>query len=299
MTASKKELVVGNVADETSELAVKLVKYEAACRALHEVRSVDEVKEIISQNEMLRAYARQAKDTRLIADATEIKLRAERRLGELMAQQAKTVGMAKPPGSNQHKQRVVRKPDALPTLTEAGIDKNLAHRARQAAAMKPEEFDQAVHRARDKVAGAAARSLVPVDKKRRRTTRLRKDGQRPVPPSPNYKRYSVIYADPQWQSEFHSRACGMDHTAETQPAMTVQKLRSVQVPAADDAALFLWAPVTMLHSALWVMSSWDFECRDQFVWLTSPTAAGYQKSAQFAADRRARQHCSAGGGQSV
>jgi hypothetical protein len=56
-------------------------------------------------------------------------LHAERRLGELMAAQAKTMGKATPLGSNQHKQRGSRNPDAPPSLAEGGIDKNLAKRA--------------------------------------------------------------------------------------------------------------------------------------------------------------------------
>ena len=39
-----------------------------------------------------------------------------------MREQAETVG-AKPPGANQHKDRVTRKPEAPPTLAETGIDK--------------------------------------------------------------------------------------------------------------------------------------------------------------------------------
>jgi hypothetical protein len=93
MTMSNKGPVVV-AAGEMSEVdsAVKLVKYDAACRALHEARSVDEVKEIGNQAEILRAYARQSKDTRLIAYALEIKMRAHRRLGELMIAQAATIG---------------------------------------------------------------------------------------------------------------------------------------------------------------------------------------------------------------
>ncbi|WP_413989355.1 hypothetical protein ACMDCR_25800 [Labrys okinawensis] len=63
-------------------------------------------------------------------DASEIRIRAERRIGELMAAQRDT-GLLKPggDGSNQHKQWVAEKPKA-PTLSEVGIDKNLADRAR-------------------------------------------------------------------------------------------------------------------------------------------------------------------------
>jgi hypothetical protein len=79
----------------------------------------------------IRAYARQAKNKSLEADAFEIRLRAERRLGGMMAAQPK----AKPPGNNQYVDRIMEKPDAPVSLADAGIDKNLAHRARRLNAL--------------------------------------------------------------------------------------------------------------------------------------------------------------------
>src|ERR1700727_2206587 len=46
----------------------------------------------------MRLYAKQAKNKELEADACEIRLRAERRVGRMMAEQPK----AKPPGLNQY-----------------------------------------------------------------------------------------------------------------------------------------------------------------------------------------------------
>jgi hypothetical protein len=114
-----------------------LAKYEAARRALADARSVDEVKDIRDQAEGMRCYARIAKDKQLEIDATEIRARATRRIGEMMAVQPK----AKPPGINQYVDRVAEKPEALITLAEAGIDKNLAQAARDLAEMSGDDFE--------------------------------------------------------------------------------------------------------------------------------------------------------------
>jgi len=63
-----------------------LAKLELARRMLAETRSVDEVKMIRNLGEAARVYALQARlGLEAQNDAAEIKLRAERRLGELLA----------------------------------------------------------------------------------------------------------------------------------------------------------------------------------------------------------------------
>ena len=201
-------IVAGREKSPDMDVVTRLVRYDTARRALHEARSVDEVKEIRNQAEAMRAYALQARDANMIADAIEIKLRAERRLGELMAEQARIVGKAKPRGSNQYKERVSRKPDALPTLEEAGIDNNLANRSRRAAAVTSKAFDDVVRAARDGVTGVAARALAQIDKKGRRTAR-KAHVRQPQPQLSADKRYGVIYADPatRWATTARTAGC--------------------------------------------------------------------------------------------
>jgi N6-adenosine-specific RNA methylase IME4 len=66
----------------------KLIKYDAACQALAEAKRVDEAKDIRDMAIAVQAYARQAQNKDLEADAVEIRMRATRRLGQLMEQQS-------------------------------------------------------------------------------------------------------------------------------------------------------------------------------------------------------------------
>src|SRR5262245_16418675 len=62
-----------------------LVAYDAACRAHDECSRVDEAKAILDKSVAIKAYARQAGDTTLAANADRIRWRATERLGELLA----------------------------------------------------------------------------------------------------------------------------------------------------------------------------------------------------------------------
>jgi hypothetical protein len=71
----------------------------------------------------MAAYARQAKDTELIKTATEIKVRAERRFGEMLATTARNKGIA---ASSERSSagRTLRPADSTPTLSELGVTKS-------------------------------------------------------------------------------------------------------------------------------------------------------------------------------
>ena len=127
-------------------IKTKLPKYEAACRAIAEARNVDEVKSIHNEALAIKAYAKQAKNKVLEADAIEIRLRAERRLGEMMEAQPKAKGGADR-GVGRRGNAGFSKPRI--TLAEAGIDKNLAKRARRLNALPEDRFEDVVSEARE------------------------------------------------------------------------------------------------------------------------------------------------------
>lgn len=123
-----------------------LIRYEAARTALAECQRVDEVKDIRDKAEAMAAYARQAKDTELIQYATEIKVRAERKCGELLAQAEKNTG-ARGTGSNQH--QVKSNDSTAPKLADMGITRDQSSRYQSLASMSDEHFETAVATAKD------------------------------------------------------------------------------------------------------------------------------------------------------
>lgn len=141
-------------------MTTQLIKYEAACRALADCKAVDEVKAWADKAAAMQAYGRMAKDKTLEVDAAEIRIRAERRLGQMLADQKASGGLSKGAagaGVNQHTPQEVRSAvTTAPKLADAGISKDLSSRAQKLAAVPEATFEAelAAKRERDQREGA-------------------------------------------------------------------------------------------------------------------------------------------------
>ncbi len=71
-------------------MTAELARYDAMCRAIDEAYQIDEVKDIRDKALALEVYARQAKNIEAERRACEIRLRAERKAGELRRQEEKS-----------------------------------------------------------------------------------------------------------------------------------------------------------------------------------------------------------------
>src|SRR5947209_8036177 len=93
----------------------KLVRYDAMCRAIEAAYRVDEVKDIRDKARAFETYARQAKNVEAERQACEIRLRAERKAGQLL----KTIQKAK--GGQPSKKNPCHDGSGSPTLKELGV----------------------------------------------------------------------------------------------------------------------------------------------------------------------------------
>jgi N6-adenosine-specific RNA methylase IME4 len=90
------------------------------------------------------------------------------------------------------------------------------------------------------------------------------------------KLYSVIMADPPWRFEPYSRETGLDRAADNHyGTMPLDDIKGIDMPAAENCALFMWATPPMLLDALAVMSAWGFTYRSHCVWDKGRPGNGY------------------------
>jgi hypothetical protein len=114
-----------------------LVLYDAMCQAIIVAHGVDEVKDIRDKALAIEVYSRQARNIENEKRAIEIRIRAERRCGELLAEGEKV--RRGPDNSGQGSQRATS--DAR-TLADLGISKGQSSRWQKLASVPAEEFEK-------------------------------------------------------------------------------------------------------------------------------------------------------------
>lgn len=206
-----------------------LVKYEAARHALSLAVEVDEVKDIRDKAEAMAAYARQAKDTELVKWATEIKVRAERKAGQMLAEMPKQDGgHAAKVKARSHDVTEVPK-----TLAELGISKNDSSRWQKLAAVTESQFEQAVAAAKEiagEVTTAAMLRATKAETTQDQAAAIAKPLPRPSKPEPKPEVEEDGAPD---QAEFDSVAA-----AEKAEMMAMRLLLASDEPLADVTAKY-------------------------------------------------------------
>src|SRR5262249_1413456 len=234
-------------------MRVELIRYDRGCCALAEARSVDEVKDIHDKAIAMAAYARQAKNRDLEADAVEIRMRATRRLDQLRQAQKDGIGLSVGTRGSRIKGARV---DEKPTLASQGIDKNLAHQARVLGAMDEAAFERKVAEARDSAARVFRRAvreaeIIQERAERRAQTATGGSIEDLHALIASGFRAGVIAIDAPWPFETYSERSGRA-VFEHYETMTLDAIKALPIKAlaAEHCAVFPW--VTWPNMPVWV-----------------------------------------------
>jgi len=130
-----------------SEEADALTHFDRAKRELELAASIDEVKKIRDQAEALRQYARQQKlSLEMQNRCAEIKIRAERRAGDILLDMEKNPG-----GQAEHESYLSHDGTGrTPKLADLGITRNQSSRWQSIASIPEKDFDERVEEIKGK-----------------------------------------------------------------------------------------------------------------------------------------------------
>lgn len=91
------------------------------------------------------------------------------------------------------------------------------------------------------------------------------------------ERYNIILADPAWEYDFSLSDAGSiskDSGAGYNPT-SLEEMKRLQIPAASDSVMFMWATSPKLREAMELIEAWGFEYKTQGVWEKDKIGMGY------------------------
>lgn len=255
--------------------------YEAACSAVAAARKIDEVLEEASKARAMMEYARQVKNRSLEVDAAEIRIRAKRRLGELLVEQKAGAGMAKGGKPYQRTLMSISAEERVPTLDELGIDRKTSAEAQKMAAVESEQFEFMVSDWRGRVADESERVVANLLKEGEKAQNRAAHAAATVDGCTvddlheliaRERQFGAIVADPAWHYRVRSDR-GEDRSASQHyDLQSVEEIIDLPISklAARDCALFLWVMDwdPDLSMARTIIAAWGFKhVTTAFTWV--------------------------------
>lgn len=244
----------------------QLIHFDAARRELALANSIDEVKIIRDQAEAIRQYIKQQKGSfEMQNQAAEIKLRAERRAGEMLKEQEKNTG-----AMGIGKKVQLHNATTLPTYKELGIEKTQAMRWQLEAEIPEEKFEQFIAETKAKSEEITSRAALGIAMKIKHEQRKQATIEAIMPNG----LFQVIVIDPPWpysQSEYNAYS---HRVANPYNSMSIEEIMTMDIPADVNCSLWLWATNSFLHDAFHILEAWAFEYKTMLTWFKQKTGVG-------------------------
>jgi N6-adenosine-specific RNA methylase IME4 len=233
-----------------------LAQYDSAMAALSVALASTQVDVVLKSRDDLdhvKLHAKRVRDRQLLADATEFQMRVERWLGVLL-QRAIDAGQLAGIGGRKNAAKTYG--DAAPpaTLKEIGVDPKLSMRAKAAAGLQDDAFEEVVAGMRTRMASGKAIIVDPVDQAAKFATSEKRRADHAARTTAGGKvedlgqlaragrKFKSIGSDPQWKFLTRS-ALGDGRSANVHyKTEEVDKIKDLPVGELldDDGAFYMW-----------------------------------------------------------
>lgn len=230
--------------------------------ALESFTTLSEIKQFRDQAEALRRYAKQVDESSDLQNHfAGLKLRAERKAGEVL----------------ELLSLKARSHDAT-HLADLGLTKSQSSRWQSIARIPDAEFEALIAEAFN--GGRELTSASALKLSKRLTATYRPSARMYVGSEPGNLEttlFTTITVDPPWRYDnTASRGAAEDHYH----TMAIAELAEVEIPAADDAHLYLWVTNNFFREAFALLDAWEFEHKTVLTWVKPQMGMGnYFRSA--------------------
>lgn len=226
----------------------------AECLSLDTVLDIRDKAEAVRSNLRVRGEALAAQN-----DAAEIKIRAERRAGEMLAQMNLHGGDRK---SSLH--------DANLKLSDVGVSGIESHRWQRIAGIDEFTFEKHISDTKGADKELTTASVLKLAKRQSNNERNVVDMATDVVTDlqtliDGGQKFRTIYADPPWQYGNQGTRAATDNHYPTMPLDDICALPIIEI-AEEQAHLHLWTTNAFLFDAKTVMEAWGFEYRSVLIW---------------------------------
>lgn len=255
---------------------VGLMNVERARAYIALAKSTDEVKDVRDKAEAIRRYLRaRGASTETQNDAAEVRMWAERKLGELTRELPKAKGGGEKGVGRRGKNAVAscNRIPTTPTLAEQGIAKIDAHRWQKLADIAEPAFTRHVAEVRAK--GERLTTGAAIKLARQESKAALAEELRAKPPPPVSGHFDVIVIDPPWQ--YAKRAEDITHRGRNPyPDMSTEAICALPVAARAerDCTLWLWTTNAFMRDAFRCLDAWGFAEKTILTWVKDRMGTG-------------------------